>query len=96
MRDLIFQIAHLPNPCLVRGMDGNMVMMKNLLLMLAPLELSNRQQEVISLISTNIIETDEAILIFSSANEELIYKRLESIFSNYLQSNFKINDRGMM
>lgn len=96
VRELIFQIAHLPNPCLVRGMDGNMVMMKNLLLMLAPLELSNRQQEIISLISTNIIETDEAILIFSSANEELIYKRLESIFSNYLQANFKINDRGMM
>lgn len=96
VRELIFRIAHLPNPCLVRGMDGNMVMMKNLLLMLAPLELSNRQQEIISLISTNIIETEEAILIFSSANEELIYKRLESIFADYLQSNFKIIDRGMM
>ncbi|MFC3882385.1 BglG family transcription antiterminator [Bacillus songklensis] len=91
VRELIFQIAHLPNPCLVKGMDGNDVMMKNLLLMLAPAELSRREQEILSLISTNIIETDEAILVFSSANEELIYRKLESIFAVYLQSNFKIN-----
>lgn len=90
VRELIFQIAHLPDPCHVRGMDGNEVVMKNLLLMLAPLELRNREQEILSLISTNIIESDEAILVFSSANEELIYKRLESIFVEYLQSNIKI------
>ncbi|MFT4416881.1 BglG family transcription antiterminator [Fredinandcohnia humi] len=91
VRELIFQIAHLPNPCLVKGMDGNEVMMKNLLLMLAPAELTLREQEILSLISTNIIESDEAILVFSSANEELIYKRLESIFVEYLQSFLKIN-----
>nr|WP_263323792.1 BglG family transcription antiterminator [Neobacillus sp. Marseille-Q6967] len=89
VRELIFQIAHLPDPCLVKGMDGNEVVMKNLLLMLAPSELTLREQEILSLISTNIIESDEAILVFSSANEELIYKRLESIFVEYLQSNFK-------
>ncbi|MGM0777704.1 MAG: BglG family transcription antiterminator [Bacillota bacterium] len=88
---LIFQIAHLPNPCLVKGMDGKEVAMKNLLLMLAPDELSRREQEILSLISTNIIETEEAILLFSSANEEMIFKKLESIFTEYLQSHFKIN-----
>lgn len=91
VRELIFQIAHLPNPCLVKGMDGNDVVIKNLLLMLAPAELTKREQEILSLISTNIIETDESILVFSSANEELIYKKLESIFTEYLQSHFKIN-----
>jgi mannitol operon transcriptional antiterminator len=91
VRELIFQIAHLPDPCLVKGMDGNEVMMKNLLLMLAPEELTLKEQEILSLISTNIIESDEAILVFSSANEELIYKRLESIFVEYLQSNYKNN-----
>lgn len=90
VHQLIFQIAHLPNPCIVKGMDGNDVWMKNLLLMLAPAELSQREQEILSLISTSIIETDEALLIFSSANEELIYKRLESIFVKYLESNFKL------
>jgi mannitol operon transcriptional antiterminator len=91
VRELVFQITHLPDPCLVKGMDGNEVLMKNLLLMLAPAELTQKEQEILSLISTNIIESDEAILVFSSANEELIYKRLESIFVEYLQSNFKIN-----
>jgi len=91
VRELIFQIAHLPEPCLVKGMDGNEVMMKNLLLMLAPEELTFREQEILSLISTNIIESDEAILVFTSANEELIYKRLESIFVEYLQFNYKNN-----
>ncbi|WP_264737544.1 BglG family transcription antiterminator [Cytobacillus firmus] len=91
VRELIFQIAHLPEPCMVKGMDGREVVMKNLLLMLAPLELSRREQEILSLISTNIIETEEAILIFSSANKDMIYKKLESIFTEYLQSHFKIN-----
>ncbi|MGY6211177.1 BglG family transcription antiterminator [Cytobacillus firmus] len=88
---LIFQIAHLPKPCLVKGMDGKEVAMKNLLLMLAPDELSRREQEILSLISTNIIETEESILLFSSANEEMIFKKLESIFTEYLHSHFKIN-----
>ena len=91
VRRLIFQIAHLPDPCLVKGMDGKEVAMKNLLLMLAPDELSRRGQEIVSLISTNIIETEEAILLFSSANEEMIFKKLESIFTEYLQSHFKLN-----
>ncbi|MCS0673645.1 BglG family transcription antiterminator [Cytobacillus firmus] len=91
VRELIFQIAHLPEPCMVKGMDGRDVILKNLLLMLAPFELSRREQEILSLISTNIIETEEAILIFSSANEDMIYKKLESIFTEYLESHFKIN-----
>ncbi|MBT2687671.1 BglG family transcription antiterminator [Bacillus sp. ISL-47] len=91
VRELIFQISHLPDTCLVQGMDGNDVAMKNLLLMLAPSELSIREQEILSLISTNIIETDEAILVFSSANEKMICKKLETIFVEYLQSNFKIS-----
>lgn len=90
VHQLIFQITHLPNPCLVKGMDGQDVLMKNLLLMLAPEELSVREQEILSLISTSIIETDEALLIFSSANEELIYNKLKSIFVKYIDTNFKI------
>jgi mannitol operon transcriptional antiterminator len=72
-------------------MDGKEVVMKNLLLMLSPVELTLKEHEILSLISTNIIESDESILVFSSANEELIYKRLESMFVEYLQLNFKKN-----
>ena len=84
---LIFQIAHLDEPCLVKGMDGKDMHMKSLLLMLAPEELSVREQEIVSLISTSLIENNEAIMIFSSSNEEMIRTRLEAIFLNYLHTN---------
>ncbi|MBS4175561.1 PRD domain-containing protein [Bacillus sp. FJAT-49736] len=84
---LIFQIAHLDKPFFVKGMDGNEMLMKNLLLMLAPENLSAREQEIISLLSTSLIETNESIMIFSSANEAAIRSKLESIFLEYLQTN---------
>ena len=60
---------------------------KNLLLMLAPEELSVREQEIVSLISTSLIESNEAIMIFSSSNEEMIRTKLEAIFLDYLHNN---------
>jgi mannitol operon transcriptional antiterminator len=68
-------------------MDGNEMSIKNVLLMLAPVDLSSREQEILSLISTSLIENNEAIMIFSSANEEMIRKKLETIFYDYLQNN---------
>ncbi|MBU8879984.1 BglG family transcription antiterminator [Bacillus sp. FJAT-29790] len=87
VQELIFQISHLTEPCLVKGMDGNDMYMENLLLMLAPEELSLIEQEIVSLISTSLIENNEAIMVFSSSNEELIRTRLEGIFLDYLHTN---------
>ncbi|MDQ0221186.1 PRD domain-containing protein [Peribacillus cavernae] len=87
VKELIFQVSYLDEPCLVKGMDGSDMYMKNLLLMLAPEELSTRQQEIVSLISTGLIESNEAIMIFSSSNEEMIRTRLEAIFLDYLHTN---------
>jgi mannitol operon transcriptional antiterminator len=87
VRELIFQISHLEKPCLVKGMDGKDMYMKSLLLMLAPEDLSAREQEIVSLISTSLIENNEAIMIFSSSNEEMILERLETIFLDYLHTN---------
>jgi mannitol operon transcriptional antiterminator len=87
VHQLMFQISHLDEPCLVNGMDGNEMYMKSLLLMLAPEELSPREQEIISLLSTSLIETNEAIMTFSSSNEEMIRSKLESIFLDYLHTN---------
>jgi mannitol operon transcriptional antiterminator len=87
VRELIFQVAHLNEPCLVKGMDGNEMLIKNLLLMLAPEKLSTIEQEIISLVSTSLIENNEAIMIFSSSNEEMIRTKLESIFLDYLHTN---------
>ncbi|MEH7118507.1 transcription antiterminator [Neobacillus vireti] len=83
---LLFQISHLQEPILIKGMDGSELYMKNLLLLLAPEELSGREQEIVSLISTSLIEDSEAIMIFSSSNEEVIRGKLENIFLHYLQT----------
>jgi mannitol operon transcriptional antiterminator len=87
VHQLIFQISHLNEHCLIKGMDGKQMYMKSLLLMLAPEELSPRQQEIISLLSTSLIENKEAILIFSSSNEDVIRTKLESIILDYLHTN---------
>lgn len=87
VKELMFQISHLEEPCLVKGMDGKDMYMKNLLLMIAPEELSLRKQEIVNLISTNLIESNEAIMIFSSANEEAIRTKLETTFLDYLHTN---------
>lgn len=87
VKELIFQIARLEEDCLVKGMDGKVVHMKNLLLMLAPEDLSVKQQEIVSLISSSLIESNESIMVFSSSDEELISKRLEAIFLDYLYTN---------
>lgn len=74
-------------PCVIKGMDGNDMYMKSLLLMLAPEELSPREQEMISLLSTSLIENNEAIMIFSSSDEKIIRSKMETIFLDYLYTN---------
>ena len=83
----VFQIVHLEDPLLVKGMDGESMQMKNLLLMLAPTTLTGREQEILSLISTSLIENDVSMMIFSSSNEKVILQKLEDIFLEYLQNN---------
>ncbi len=67
-------------------MDGTEVQLKNLLLMLSPETLSTKQQEILSLISTSLIESDEAMMIFSSSSESMIREKLEELFSDYLEN----------
>jgi mannitol operon transcriptional antiterminator len=87
IKELIFQIASIEEPIDIKGMDGKQMPMRHLLLMMAPEELSLRKQEIISLLSTSLIESNEAIMIFSSSNEDLIRNKLEKIFLDYLQNN---------
>lgn len=87
VQELVFQLVHLDAACPVKGMDGGEVQMRNLLLMLAPIEMSNREQEILSLISSSLIESEEALMIFSSANEGMIRNKLEDVFYEYLQNN---------
>ncbi|WP_419880861.1 BglG family transcription antiterminator [Peribacillus sp. B-H-3] len=90
--EMIFQVTRLKEPIPVKGMDGKQMEMESLLLMIAPEELSAREQEIVSLISTSLIEDHQSILIFSSASEEAIRTKLEDIFLDYIQNNLIRND----
>ncbi|MFC7393032.1 BglG family transcription antiterminator [Scopulibacillus cellulosilyticus] len=92
VNELIFQISHVNKPILIKGMDGKNMYMKNLLLMLAPEALSVRQQEIVSLISTSLIENNDSIMIFSSADENMIRQKLETVFLDYLYTHVIRND----
>ena len=80
----MFQVAHLDEPCEIKGMDGAEMEMKSLLLMLAPEDLSRREQEILSLISTSLIENHISMMIYSSSNEAIIYKEIRRSISGLL------------
>ncbi|WP_079515161.1 BglG family transcription antiterminator [Rossellomorea marisflavi] len=84
---LVFQVAHLDKPFLIKGMNGMPMEMKSLLLMLAPEGLSERENEILSLISTSLIENQASMMIYSSTNEAMIYRKLEELFLDYVQQN---------
>lgn len=87
VNELIFKISSVKDPVYIKGMDNKDMPIRHVLLLLAPEELSVRKQEIISLISTSLIESNEAIMIYSSGNEDLIRQKLESIFLDYLHHN---------
>ncbi|MGR3765485.1 BglG family transcription antiterminator [Rossellomorea sp. NS-SX7] len=87
VKKLLFQVAHIDQPCVIKGMDGKDLEVKSLLLMIAPEHLRKREQEILSIISTSLIEDHGSMMIYSSANENMIYRKLEKLFLDYLQNN---------
>ncbi|WP_231687066.1 BglG family transcription antiterminator [Bacillus sp. JCM 19034] len=62
--ELIFQVAHLDRPSVIKGMDGQPMQVKSVLLMLAPEIMSKRKKEILSLISSSLVESDIAMMVF--------------------------------
>lgn len=88
VKEITFQIGHLENPYKLLGMNGAEMEVYNILLLLAPQALNDFELEIISMVSTIIVENKENILIFSSANERLIRTKLEDAFLHLLQNKF--------
>ncbi|MTH55411.1 PRD domain-containing protein [Bacillus mangrovi] len=86
VKEFIFRVAHVDRPYTLKGMDREDMQVRNILLLLAPEDVRPRQLEIISLISTAIVENNENMLIFSSSNEQMIRRKLEETFYAYLQN----------
>ncbi|MFT8318029.1 MAG: transcription antiterminator [Sporolactobacillus sp.] len=83
-----FLIAHTGTAFKLRGMDGKSQMTTNFLILLAPSPMDPLEQEIISTVSSALVEDQESILIFASANEKIIRTKLENNFFQFLTQKF--------
>lgn len=88
VKEISFQIANVESPYRLIGMDGKEMDVYTILLLIAPQTLNNLELEIISLVSTIIVENKENMMVFSSANERIIRAKLEEAFLNFIQDKF--------
>ena len=80
-----FTIYRLSNPVQITGMDGEVMDMNTLLLMLSPQSVRPEVLEIMSLISSLLIQETKAIELFEEADEDAIKRFLSEHFFNYVQ-----------
>ncbi|UPM54118.1 BglG family transcription antiterminator [Gottfriedia acidiceleris] len=85
----VFLSFLLHDPMVVKAMDHSSIKINTLLLLLAPVEIQTGQLEVLSKISSTIIEDEESTQIFTSNNYTNIYNKLSYALYENLQKRFK-------
>lgn len=84
-----FVIYSLNNPIEVRAMDNSIIETEHILVLLSPEQASSKMLELLSYISSLLIESDESIAIFQSRNEESIRNYLTIKFDKYFEEKIK-------
>lgn len=80
-----FKIYDLSTSYEVNGMDGNTLSMTRILVMMAPVSLSAEGSEILSAISSAIIESRESMAGFQEEGEQELYQRLNHIFFTWMK-----------
>lgn len=80
---LSFTIYSLENPILTTGMDGSTMEAKSLLLMLSSEEPDEKALEVLSHLSSLMIESEENTAVFQSGDKNQILSFLSSEFEKF-------------
>ncbi|MCU4666499.1 PTS sugar transporter subunit IIA, partial [Bacillus paralicheniformis] len=81
----LFKAYDLSKPFEIKGMDGSVMKMTRMLIMLAPVDLSPEGSEILSLISSSMIESDESIKAYQTGDREQLYGRLNVLFHRFIQ-----------
>ena len=84
-----FTIQKLDHPVMIKGMDGNEMEVHTLLLLLAPQPYHEPGLEVLSLISTIIIENEQSIKLFETEEESQINAYLAMKFEQFINEKLK-------
>lgn len=79
-----FSIYSLQEPIQIAAIDGTQISIKNILLLLAPKNTMQPSLDLLSYISTLLIENEESIALFSSQDDEKIYRFLNVKFDDYM------------
>ncbi|WP_010096252.1 BglG family transcription antiterminator [Ornithinibacillus scapharcae] len=79
----IFSIYRLEHPVRLSGMDNSLMSVQHIMIMLSPVDASNMEMEVLSYISSLLIESEDAMRIFQSNDEDNILELLTIRFDNY-------------
>lgn len=81
----VFKAVDLTAPYDIKGMDGSTVKMTRMLIMLAPADISPEGAELLSSISSSIIESDDSLAAYETGDADLLYRRLNILFHTFLQ-----------
>ncbi|MCY8973227.1 BglG family transcription antiterminator [Bacillus atrophaeus] len=82
-----FKIYDLSKPYEVKGMDGKPLSMSRVLVMMAPADLPAEGSEILSAISSAIIESKESMKAFQNEGEQALYQRLNMLFHAWMKEN---------
>ncbi len=75
-----FTLFDLDNEILLLSMDHNTIQVKRILLMLAPDNLSDSKQQLLSMVSSMIIMSDSNLNLFTNGDQEQIKDALANLF----------------
>ncbi|MED1124692.1 BglG family transcription antiterminator [Bacillus atrophaeus] len=82
-----FKIYDLCKPYEVNGMDGKPLSMSRVLVMMAPADLPAEGSEILSAISSAIIESKASMKAFQNEGEQALYQRLNMLFHAWMKEN---------
>ncbi|MFJ5794278.1 BglG family transcription antiterminator [Bacillus atrophaeus] len=82
-----FKIYDLSKPYVVNGMDGKPLSMSRVLVMMAPADLPAEGSEILSAISSAIIESKASMKAFQNEGEQALYQRLNMLFHAWMKEN---------
>lgn len=86
-----FKIISLEFPLKLKGMDSNTIVVSSILLLLAPQKVSKQTLEVLSYVSSLIIEDEKSIQLFESKNTSSISAFLARNFEIFFHEKLKEN-----
>lgn len=84
-----FTIYRLSSPIAVKAMDNTVTEMKTILLMLSPEKVTDESLDVLSYISSLIIQNDESIKMFESSNQEDLFSYLSTHLEKLFEEKLK-------